>query len=100
MNSVRDGHNRDGKGMTPNAPGLTGKGGSKTMPPKKFVKSEGGEMYKKPKDTRSLGNHRDMSSGESMPRKAGDDNKKRYSGVKQPEQYSNGCGPQKTKFIC
>lgn len=99
MNAVRDGQKKTGKGMTPNVPGLTGKGGSKDMAPKKFAKSQGGDYYKKPKEAMSLGTHKDMSSGQSLPIKKGDDNKKRYSGTVQPEQYSNACGPQKTKFV-
>jgi hypothetical protein len=69
------------------------------MGPKKFAKQQGGDYYKKPKTAMSLGSHKDMSSGESMPKKGGDDNKKRYAGTPQPEQYSNSCGPQKTKFV-
>jgi hypothetical protein len=99
MNAVAAGQDRTSKGLTPNVPGLTGKGGSKDMPPKKFSKFDGGNMYKKPKTGMSLGSHKDMSSDETGPRRAGDDNKKRYSGEKQPLQYSNAVGPQCTKFV-
>jgi hypothetical protein len=63
--------------------------------------SDAGEMYKKPGKTgKGMASARsDESSSETGPIKGGDDNKKRYSGTPQPEQYSNACGPKKTRFI-
>lgn len=99
MNEVAKGHGRDGKGYTPNVVALN-KGKTKSeMPIKKSSSEKGGDYWKKAKTSMSLGSHKDMSSGESLPRKGSDDNKKRYSGEKQPTQFSNGAGPQCTKFV-
>lgn len=66
----------------------------------KAVKS-GGEMWKAPNaKPRLQKKDDDKSSGQSMPIKSGDDNKKRYNGIEQPTQYSNAVGPKKTKFVC
>ena len=93
--------NYRGSAYTPKGVQAMNKGKTKSsdMAPKKFGQPKGGEMYKKPMDSRVLGKHRDESSGESLPRKCGDDNKKRYSGHEQPVQYSNAVGPRLTKFV-
>lgn len=92
-------------GVTPkNVPGVSmGMDGKKGSTPTKVMKGarSAGEMYKKPGAMTLKGkNAKDMSSGQSLPSKGGDDNKKRYAGVAQPVQYSNASGPKGTKFVC
>ena len=90
-----------GKGLTPKGvAGLTGKGGSKDMAPKKFAVKKGGEMFKEAPTSRAIGKHSDQSSGQSMPTKGSDDNKKRYGGIAQSESNSMLGGERPTKFIC
>lgn len=65
------------------------------------INRSAGDMYKKPGKTgKGMASSRsDESSSETGPIKAGNDNAKRYGGVPQPEQFTNACGPKKTKFI-
>lgn len=77
-----------------------GKTKSSDMPPKMKAKPQGGDFYKKPGQMGLRGTHKDMSSGQSMPIKAGDDNKKRYNGVPQSAAFSMEGGVRPTKFVC
>lgn len=77
-----------------------GKTKSSDMPPKMKAKPQGGDYYKKPGAMGLRGSHKDMSSGQSMPYKGGDDNKKRYDGLAQSESFSMEGGNRPTKFVC
>jgi len=100
-NVMRDELSRTTKHTPGGIPAMNkGKTKSTDMPPKKHNPAgQGGKYWKEAKEPGLRGSHKDMSSGASLPVKAGDDNKKRYNGVRQPVQHSNAEGPQLTKFV-
>lgn len=98
---IARGHGRKGVGFTPHGIEALNKGKTKSsdMPPKKQNKSQGGAFWKEAKELGLRGARKDMSSGQSMPIKCYDDNRKRYNGVEQPIASSNADNPRPCKFV-